>query len=150
MTDHRIRPALRSRPAALAVAGVGLVGALAGCATATTTGTSGSDSTSSSGTTHYKDGSFAGSGDYQSPGGKESIDVKVTLKDDKVTEITVTPNASSGNAKVYQTAFSNGISDKVVGKRIDELSDVTRVSGSSLTSGGFQKAITEIESLAKQ
>ncbi|MBI5160376.1 MAG: hypothetical protein HY996_03025 [Micrococcales bacterium] len=67
-----------------------------------------------------------------------------------MTAITVTPKASGGNAKQYQTAFASGISDKVVGKRIDQLTDVTRVSGSSLTSGGFQKAIEQIQSRAKK
>lgn len=146
MTD-RTAPRPLPRVLAASLVGAGLVGAVAGCAAAaTTTGGTAADSAGAS----YQDGSYAGSGDYQSPGGQESIDVKVTLKDDKVTRITVTPQASSGNAKLYQTAFASGISDKVVGRRIDQLTDVTRVSGSSLTSGGFQKAIEQIQSLAKE
>lgn len=136
-----------SRPALGVLAGIGLAGTLAGCAAAG--GAAAGSGTPASGAVSYKDGSYSGSGDYQTPGGQESIDVRVTLKADRVTAITVIPKASGGNAKLYQTAFASGISDKVVGKRIDALTDVTRVSGSSLTSGGFQKAISQIESLAK-
>lgn len=157
MLDHTLRIRTARTAAAAGILGIGLAGVLAGCSTATTTtgggsgsdgsGSGGSGTSSSSGT--YKDGTYTGTGSYQSPGGQESIDVKVTLADSKVTEITVTPKASGGNAERYQTAFAKGISGEVVGKRIDGLDGVSRVSGSSLTSGGFQKAIADIESQAK-
>lgn len=153
-----IDPTRRSRgirsAAALGFLGLGLVGALAGCSTAADTsgGGTGSDSGGGSGAASgasYKDGTYTGTGSYQSPGGQESIEVELTLADSKVTKVTVTPKASGGNAERYQTAFAQGISDRVVGKRIDELDGVSRVSGSSLTSGGFQKAVADIASQAK-
>ncbi|GAB3404475.1 hypothetical protein GCM10027515_16530 [Schumannella luteola] len=148
-----------SRPLVLGVAGLGLVGALAGCATTTTdssgstgSGDSGSGSSSSdSGSTSsnsYKDGSYTATGKYQSPGGNETIKVTLTLESNKVTKAEVEPQASSGNAKQYQTQFSSGIDGEVVGKSLDELS-VTRVSGSSLTSRGFNDAVDQIKHLAE-
>ncbi|TPW72773.1 FMN-binding protein [Schumannella sp. 10F1B-5-1] len=146
------------RPLVLGVAAFGLAGALAGCATttgSTDTGSSGSDSgsdsSSDSGSTSsagYKDGSYTATGEYQSPGGNESIEVTLTLADSKVTKAEVVPHASSGNAKQYQTQFSEGISGEVVGKSLDELS-VTRVSGSSLTSRGFNDAVDQIKHLSE-
>jgi uncharacterized protein with FMN-binding domain len=143
-----------SRPVAAAVLGLGLVGALAGCATSGSGAGSGSGSDSGSGLSSdatYKDGTYAGSGDYQTPDSSNvSIDVKLTLKDQKVTEIEVLPNATSGNAKDYQDRFASGISDVSVGKTLSELDDVTRVAGSSLTHLGFKKAIEQIAGLASQ
>lgn len=144
------------RPLVLGVAAVGLAGALAGCATTGSTGSgssgsdSGSDSSSdgSSSSAGYKDGSYTATGEYQSPGGNESIEVTLTLADSKVTKAEVVPHASSGNAKQYQTQFSEGISGEVVGKSLDELS-VTRVSGSSLTSRGFNDAVDQIKHLSE-
>ncbi|TPW74672.1 FMN-binding protein [Schumannella soli] len=145
-----------SRPLVLGVAGLGLVGALAGCATTTTdssgsTGGGSESSSSDAGSTSsngYKDGSYTATGEYQSPGGDESIKVTLTLESNKVTKAEVEPQASSGNAKQYQTQFSSGIDGEVVGKSLDELS-VTRVSGSSLTSRGFNDAVDQIKHLAE-
>lgn len=151
-----LRP-LTARPVTALVLGLGVVGALAGCSTTADTGSgsSGSGSDSGSGTSgstsfgDYKDGSYAGSGDYQTPDSSNvSIDVKLTLKDDLVTDIEVLPNATSGNAKQYQDQFASGIKDVSVGKHLEELSDVTRVAGSSLTHLGFRKAVEQIEKLA--
>src|SRR3712207_8172197 len=63
-----------------------------------------------------------------------------TLFRSVVTAVTVTPHATSGNSKQYQTQFASGIAGEVVGKDIAEL-DVSRVAGSSLTSGGFNDAL---------
>jgi uncharacterized protein with FMN-binding domain len=166
-THRASRPAAR---AALAVfAGAGIVTALAGCSPATapatgsaatdaSTGTSsaapsssaGTDSggSSSSSSSTYKDGTYEAEGSYQSPGGSESVGVSITLAGDVVTAVTVTPEAKSGNSKQYQTAFAGGISGEVVGKKIDDLK-VSKVSGSSLTSGGFNQALETIKSEAK-
>lgn len=155
-----------ARPALAALAGVGLIGALAACAPAeaeeqTPTDT-GSDAGSSASATPepetgtdadagatdpagtYADGTYEAEGTYRSPGGNEAVQVSITLEGDIVTAVTVTPEATSGNSKQYQTAFAGGIADVVVGKNIDEL-DVSKVSGSSLTSGGFNEAVETIK-----
>ena len=70
--------------------------------------------------------------------------VELTLADDKITDITVTPHATDPTAKGHQAEFVGGIAEQVVGKDIDTL-NVTKVSGSSLTSAGFKIAITAIK-----
>jgi uncharacterized protein with FMN-binding domain len=132
------------RAAALTVTALGLMGALAACAPAAS-GDGGTPTTDAS----YKDGSYTADGSYQAPSGTESITVELTLKDDTVTEITVTPHATDPTAKQHQGEFVGGIADQVVGKDIDTL-NVTRVSGSSLTSGGFKIALEAIKEQARE
>jgi uncharacterized protein with FMN-binding domain len=156
------------RPVRTAAAVIGVAGAfaLAGCASQTATtdaGTSeapassstpqstgssdaGSSSSSSSGT--YKDGTYTAEGSYQTPETVEKITVEVTLADDTVTAVTVTGDPQARESQQYQGQFIGGISDEVVGKKIDEIK-VSRVAGSSLTSGGFNQAIEEIKTEAK-
>jgi uncharacterized protein with FMN-binding domain len=128
-----------SRVLAATFAGLGIAGALAGCAPASTGGGGGETVDES-----YADGTYTADGSYQAPSGTESITVELTLADDKITDITVTPHATDPTAKGMQTNFAGGIADQVVGQDIDQL-NVTRVSGSSLTSGGFKIAIAAIK-----
>ncbi len=100
-----------------------------------------SDDAASSGT--YTDGTYTAEGSYSTPGGQESISVEVTVADDAVTAVTVTPEASGGNAERFQTEFASGIADVVVGQELDGLS-VDKVSGSSLTGDGFNAALDQI------
>ncbi|MCS5732146.1 hypothetical protein [Herbiconiux daphne] len=92
----------------------------------------------------YADGDYSATGGYVSPNGPEEIDVSVTLAGDVITAVTVTPDATNPTAIQYQTQFADGIAEVVVGKDIDEIS-VSRVAGSSLTSGGFNEAIDAIK-----
>ncbi len=141
-----------TRAAALSLAGLGLVGALAGCAgnaDATNSGTSDSGSSGSSGDASYADGTYTADGNYQNPGGAASVTVTITLEDDVVTAVEVAPHATSGNSKQFQTQFASGIADQVVGKDIDSL-NVSRVAGSSLTSGGFNDALEKIKADAAE
>lgn len=92
----------------------------------------------------YKDGTYAATGEYTSPGGQESIDVKVTLADEKITDVTVAPHPASGTSVQYQTEFADNFKPMVVGKSIDEVT-LSRVAGSSLTSRGFNDAINQIK-----
>ena len=131
------------RPVALGFAGLGLVGALAGCSS--TTGSTSGDSADTSAS--YKDGTYTEDGDYTSPGGPQSVTVKLTLAGDKVTAVTVTGHATDPTAKSYQAQFVDGISAVVVGKDVDTL-NVSRVAGSSLTSGGFNAALKAIKAEA--
>jgi uncharacterized protein with FMN-binding domain len=133
-----------SRVLAAAFAGLGIVGALSACAPSSTGGGTGGDTGGSTADESYADGTYTADGSYQAPSGTESITVELTLADDTVTDITVTPHASDPTAKGMQTNFAGGIADQVVGQDIDQL-NVTRVSGSSLTSGGFKIAIAAIK-----
>jgi FMN-binding domain. len=122
------------------------MGALAGCAagTADAAGNGGGSSV----TGPYADGTYTEDGSYLSPAGEQTVTVKLTMAADKITAITVTPHATDPTAEQYQAMFAQGVGALVVGKDIDQLS-VSRVAGSSLTSGGFNKAIAAIKAAAK-
>jgi uncharacterized protein with FMN-binding domain len=128
-----------ARLAAVGTAGLGLL-TLAGCA-------GGAADAMVDTSASYADGDYSAEGSYISPAGEQSVKVALTLKDDAVTAVTVTPEADDPQAKGFQQKFAGGISDVIVGKDIDTL-DVSRVAGSSLTSGGFTKAIESIKAEA--
>jgi uncharacterized protein with FMN-binding domain len=96
----------------------------------------------------YKDGSYNAKGSYFSPGGNEAINVSVTLANDVVTAANATSGANDPTAASYQTIFIGGYKKFVVGKNISSIK-LTNVSGSSLTSQGFNDAIKQIEHQAK-
>lgn len=91
-----------------------------------------------------KDGAYSEIGHYESPAGNESITVAVTLVSGVITKVTVTPHATDPTTKIYQGQFVDGVAAVVVGKKIDSI-NVSRVSGSSLTSAGFNEAIHKIK-----
>ncbi|MFG6401942.1 MULTISPECIES: hypothetical protein [unclassified Microbacterium] len=162
-----IRPAVLPRPARVTAAFVGVLGivTLAGCATDATT-TTPSDTSSSDAapaassapdasaapaagdaTGAYADGTYTGEGTYATPESVETIEVTLTLENDVVTAVEVVGDPQAAESQRYQSQFIGGISDEVVGKSIDDLS-VSRVAGSSLTSGGFNQAVDAIKSEA--
>jgi uncharacterized protein with FMN-binding domain len=130
-------------PLYAAAAGLTLLGTLAGCAEA---GADAGANASAPGDTSasYTDGTYQANGTYTSPNGSENIIVEVTLADDAVTDVQITTDPNNPTTEFYQSAFADGIAAEVVGVDIDSL-EVTRVSGSSLTSGGFREAMTAIK-----
>jgi len=116
------------------IGAAGLIGVLSGCA-ATPSDLS------------YADGEYAADGSYTAPSGTETITVDLTLENDIVMSVTVTPHATEGNQQKFQTQFAGGIAAEILGKDIDEVS-VSRVAGSSLTSSGFNDALEEIKAEA--
>lgn len=166
-----MRPTTRRRSFAL-LSGIAAATVLAGCATSAATGSdagettddastqTGTDESGTDGTADdttdddttddgaatgstYADGTYEATGGYTSPGGPETVAVSLTLADGVVTAVEVTPEATNATSRQYQTQFASGIADEVVGVAIDDL-DVTTVSGSSLTSGGFMDAVAQI------
>jgi len=168
--------AARSRTALLALTGASFAALLAGCsstagATGSGSGSSGTDSGSSSssssgsgssssssssatdagsstGSGSYKNGTYTEQGNYSSPGGQETISVSLTIADDAVKAVTVKTVKADPTAQQYEAQFIGGISKAIVGKKIDDL-HVTQVAGSSLTSQGFDDALTKIKADAK-
>ncbi len=161
-----LSPTVRQGSALIGIAGALL---LAGCAaesssaeTATATPTTatsspqptteaspsatGSESAAVSDST-YKDGTYTADGSYQTPETVEKVSVTVTVADDTVTAVEVTGDPQAPESKNYQSKFISGISAQVVGKKLDEIS-VDKVSGSSLTSGGFNQALDTIRTEA--
>ena len=116
-------------------------------ATASAGEQSGTGSTGGTTDGAYADGTSTADGSYATPESVETITVTVTLEDDVITDVEVTGNPTKRESEQYQSKFIGGISAEVVGKNIDEIS-VSRVAGSSLTSGGFNEAIQAIKAEA--
>lgn len=146
------------------IAGLSLAGTVAACAPSATEGTSGAPAGSTAETTAaatspaasaqdgsaspYKDGTYSADGSYVSPNGNEKVGVELTLADGVVTDVNITQHPSNPNTRKFQGEFASGIAGQVVGKNIDEL-NVSKVAGSSLTSGGFNDAVQKIKSEAQ-
>ncbi len=107
-----------------------------------------SQSATKSSSGDLKDGTYMATGSYQTPGGLESIEVRVTLNDGTIRAADITKQGKTGEAQMYQGQFAAGYKDEVVGKKIDEVS-LTRVAGSSLTPIGFKNALEDIERQAQ-
>lgn len=111
-----------------------------------------SESTSTTGeataTSTYADGTYTAEGSYSPQAGLiEAISVTITLQDDVITAVEVSGDPQERESVEYQSKFIGGIADEVVGKSIDKI-NVSRVAGSSLTSGGFNQAIETIKAEA--
>jgi hypothetical protein len=99
--------------------------------------------------TAYTAGSYTATGSYSTPGGSESVTVTATLAGDGViTAVSAEGSATRGNSAQYQSNFLSAFKSLVVGKSIDSVS-LSRVSGSSLTSAGFNKALATIKNEAR-
>jgi uncharacterized protein with FMN-binding domain len=114
----------------------------------TTAATTDSSSGGSSSDGTFKNGSYTSEASYANPAGTSKLKVAVTLADNKITKIKVTPEATDPTSRGHQADFAGGIAAETVGKRIDALK-VSVVAGSSLTHLGFDKAIQQIEDEAK-
>jgi uncharacterized protein with FMN-binding domain len=158
-----MRPSVRKSVYA-GIAGLSLAGTVAGCAPSATesapASTGGSSSTTSAATpsaaasslagsgSSYKDGTYSADGNYVSPNGTETVGVQLTLASGTVTDVQITQHPSNPNTRKFQGEFAGGIASQVVGKSIDGL-NVSKVAGSSLTSGGFNQAVEQIKSEAQ-
>ncbi len=143
-----------------AMAGVAGILTLAACAgttpeaestpvesSATASATPSESATTSAPTSTYSDGTYSAEGSYATPETIETITVTVTLQEDVITAVEVVGNPQKAESERYQGEFIGGIADVVVGQDIDQIA-VSRVAGSSLTSGGFNQAIETIKAEA--
>ena len=96
----------------------------------------------------YKDGTYSAEGSYISPGGPDKIAVTLTLSNDVITAASVTPEPGDGTSARYQNMFVSGYKQYVLGKDISTV-HLTKVSGSSLTPGGFDDALAKIKAQAQ-
>lgn len=141
--------------AAAAAAGAVLLGA-AGCSSAASPGAEPAASgqaqeqqSQSASAAGYADGTYSADGQYQSPGGTETIGITMTLESGVVTAVEAETHPSNPNTRRFQGEFASGIAGQVVGKKLDEL-NVSKVAGSSLTSGGFNDAVEQIKAEASR
>lgn len=154
-----MRPSVR-KSVFVGIAGLSLAGTVAGCAPSATpastsentsgasTAPSGPASTTASSGSPYVDGTYSADGTYVSPNGTETVGVELTLASGTVTAVNITQHPSNPNTRKFQGEFAGGIAAQVVGKNIDELK-VSKVAGSSLTSGGFNQALDKIKAEAQ-
>jgi len=140
-------PTTPPRLLALGFVGLGVTAALAGCSTPGSGGGGDGSNPDADTSAEYTDGEYEALGQYVSPAGPSEVTVAITLEDDVVTDVLVTPHATEGNSIQFQGQFADGIAAVVVGKDIDTLT-VSRVGGSSLTSGGFNDALAQIKAEA--
>lgn len=135
------------------IAGLSLAGTAAGCAPAQAPAAQAdtpapATAGGAAGTGGYQDGIYSADGNYVSPNGTETVGVKLTLAGGTVTDVQITPHPSNPNTKKFQGEFAGGIKAQIVGKKLDEIK-VSKVAGSSLTSGGFNQAVEKIKADAK-
>lgn len=136
------------------IAGLSLAGTAAGCAPgaqgtpAQTTPAAGSAAASAPAAGSYQDGTYSADGNYVSPNGTETVGVQLTLAGGSVSDVVITPHPSNPNTRKFQGEFAGGIKSQIVGKKLDEIK-VSKVAGSSLTSGGFNQAVEKIKADAK-
>ncbi|MFA7314393.1 MAG: hypothetical protein WC025_00475 [Candidatus Magasanikbacteria bacterium] len=112
-------------------------------------GTSGSGMMGGNGSmmNQYKDGSYSTTGQYRAPSGQETIGISLTLQNDIVTDVNVQTMSNNRTALAYQNMFSDNLKSQVVGKDISSL-NLNRVAGASLTTQGFNNAVSIIKSQA--
>jgi hypothetical protein len=95
----------------------------------------------------YKNGTYSIDSNYESPAGSESIKIKLTVSDDKIEALEITPTATDKQSIQYQNRFKSSINSQTVGKKIDDLS-LSRVGGASLTTNAFNKSLNTIKQSA--
>ena len=119
--------------------------ALVGCAVPEDAQPSGTATRSSSPSVGYADGDYTALGEY---GGLPShITVSLTLSDNIVTAVDVTPHATDPTSLDYQERFADAIDAVVVGKPIADL-EISKIAGSSGTPDGFNDALEQIRTQA--
>ena len=97
----------------------------------------------------YTDGTYSASGKYQSPAGSDTLQVSITVKNDVVTAVNITPASANEVSLQIQGMFADGIGALVVGKSLDEIGGYSAVNGASLTPKGFDAALSQIRQLAQ-
>lgn len=131
-----------SSPTSAATSEAAAEAAAAGAATVET-----APATTASGST-YQDGTYTATGTYTSPGGTEEVTITLTLADDTITAATAEGGATRPPSSQYQDEFVDNFAPLIVGKDVADVS-LDKVAGSSLTSGGFNKAVETIKSQAQ-
>ena len=96
----------------------------------------------------YRDGTYTATSTYRTPETREAITVTVTLQGGSVSASKVAQTPQDRESAQYQDDFAQGYTQYVVGKSIDSIR-LSRVSGSSLTSGGFNDALEQIKEQAR-
>jgi uncharacterized protein with FMN-binding domain len=95
-----------------------------------------------------KDGTYTASADYDVPRDTNTIAVTLTVKHGVITAVSEKDSYGERESARYISSFKSAISGLVVGKSLTE-ARVSRVSGASDTTDGFNDALDNIISQAK-
>ena len=118
-------------------------------ATPTTPTTPTTPATPAAPATTYTDGAHTSNITYRAPeNSNHTMAVTLTLKGDIVTASSITYGGDKvGESSQYQNRFMNAYQAQVIGKKLDSIK-LSRVSGASLTTGGFNDAVAKIKASA--
>lgn len=94
----------------------------------------------------YTNGEYAAEGMY---GGSKSIIVKLSLENDAIKNVEVTPNTTIKMSLGLQKKFAAAVPEVVVGRPIDDI-HLDKLAGSSKTTQGFNDALAKIKAEAAQ
>ncbi|MER5180978.1 hypothetical protein ABT009_21825 [Streptomyces sp. NPDC002896] len=75
--------------------------------------------------------------------------MSITLDDDAITAVEVTPHATDETSLALQRRFAEAVPAVVVGRDIDDV-DLDHVAGNSHTPDGFNDALEKIKAEASQ
>ena len=95
----------------------------------------------------YKNGNYQVTQSYISPGGLEKFNLSLDLSNGVITSADFEGGSQDLTGQNFQSQFSQGFKQYVVGKNIDEVS-LGVVSGASLTSRAFMLALESIKNQA--
>lgn len=90
-------------------------------------------------TGNYADGDYSVNGQY-GPVGEDTIDVHLTVKDQKVASVSIIGHPFTSISKKHQNDFAKAVPDAVVGKPLKDLK-VDKLAGASWTTEAFNKAL---------
>lgn len=142
-----------------ALLGVSVTAALANCASTeadeanSPTRSTGSPSAARSpdaslpGRSSYEDGEYTVDGGYGTRG--SSIGVSLTLEDDEITAVEVSPRATDRTSLALQRRFADAVPELVIGRNIDDV-ELDRVAGNSHTPEGFNNALEAAKAAASR
>lgn len=84
---------------------------------------------------------------YTSPAGMEDVGFDVVVdKEGVITGATVEAMTDNQISKMRQEAFGQALPQVIVGKKLQDLSHIDTIGGSSLTTGAFNEALTSLKS----
>lgn len=98
-------------------------------------------------TSGYTNGTYTASASYPVRGSYESIEVTLTIQKGIISSASISQSGSDPESRRYQNSFTSAYKQYVIGKSINSL-NLSRVSGASLTTSGFNDAVDQIKSKA--
>ena len=110
--------------------------------------TSASTETAATSTASFKDGTYTAKGGYNTPGGRNSIDLSITIKNGAISASSASTNAPDRESELYDQMFLDAYKNYVLGKSVGSV-NVSRVAGASLTTQGFNNALEQIANQAQ-